>query len=220
MDPRTGGRYMYHEAMNNVTRLLDLCQNYCFQPAHKRFPHRTGRLWTRQHSSGSPAQLDHILLRSKWINSLINVRSYKTVSVDSDHRIVTTNIKVSLRLRKSTKNPQTKYNWEVLRNMKNRETFVSELKNRYYALIDKVADRENEDPSTQKSYGTFVKAVKETSEKALGKRCKQSGPSWIYTQTLDVEQQRQSKAKVPSAQNSGHMKTMERPQNQTHRILQ
>ena len=65
--------------------------------------------------NGSKSQIDYILINRKWKNSVKNVEAYSTFSsIGSDHRVVTAELKLSLR---TTKTPprKTAYDWKVLR---------------------------------------------------------------------------------------------------------
>ena len=100
---KTVGRYPYHKETNdNGSRLIGLCEanNMCIATTRKPPPDR--HKWSWQHPNGNKAQLDHVILRGKWINSLRNCRCYNTVEIDSDHRIVTATVKFSFRTPKKT----------------------------------------------------------------------------------------------------------------------
>ena len=88
--PSVVGRHLYHPQTNdNGTRLVSTCQNVNLKIAQSKFQHRPGRLWTWTHPGGArQAQLDHIIINSKWTNSLRNCRAYSSVNLQSDHRIV------------------------------------------------------------------------------------------------------------------------------------
>ena len=87
---------VFHEFTNdNGFRLTTLCESSSLKPAQFKFPHPKNRLWTWMHPKGTKAQIDHILISCKWANSLRNCRSYSSVELDSDHRIVTATIKLS-----------------------------------------------------------------------------------------------------------------------------
>ena len=98
------GRYTYHHN-DNGRRLTDLCEANNMRIATTRKPHPNRQKWSGQYPNGSKTQLDHVILRRKWINSLQNCRCYNTVEIDSDHCIVTANLKFSLRTNK--KKPRT-----------------------------------------------------------------------------------------------------------------
>ena len=56
------------------------------------------KLWTFEYPNGAKAQLDYVLIRRKWQNSVKECRLYSSFSsVGSDHRIVTADVKLSLR---------------------------------------------------------------------------------------------------------------------------
>ena len=53
------------------------------------------KLWTFKYPDSTKAQIDFILVRKKWRNSLHNAEAYNTSStVGSDHRIVTATIQL------------------------------------------------------------------------------------------------------------------------------
>jgi hypothetical protein len=112
--PRVIGANAYHDDTTpNGDLLVTSCEALNLRPAQHRFPQPKGRQWTWSHPSGSRAQIDHILIRAKWLNSLRNCRSYATVELDSDHRIVTATVKLSLRATKPK--PTTKrLDWHTL----------------------------------------------------------------------------------------------------------
>lgn len=104
------GPHTFHkESNNNGKRLVDFCEMANMRPTQARFPHPKSRIWTWQHPSnrdkdaGNRAQLDHILINGKWINSVENTRAYSTVECGSDHRIVSARIKIKLRVERQNR---------------------------------------------------------------------------------------------------------------------
>ena len=99
VSPRAIGRHCYHSDTNdNGEILVALCESLSLRPAQHRFSQPSRRQWTWTHSSVSKAQIDHILIRSKWVNSLRNCRSYSSEVLDLDQaRIVVTEVKLNLR---------------------------------------------------------------------------------------------------------------------------
>ena len=62
------------------------------------FKKKPGKLWTITYLNGARGQIDHNLFRMKWRNSILNTECYNTFScVGSDHRIVVSKVKLSLR---------------------------------------------------------------------------------------------------------------------------
>ena len=98
------GMHAFHEITNNNgNKLVDFCEAANVRSTQTRFPHPKSRVWTWQHPNNrgkdleNRAQLDHILINGKWLNSVKNVRAYNSVEVGSDHRIVSARIKISFR---------------------------------------------------------------------------------------------------------------------------
>ena len=98
--PQIIGKYSYHQNTNDDGELLvSLCENIKLISAFYRQPHKNNHMWTWEHPDDiHKAQVDHILLGGKWRNSIRKCRAYSTVDLDSDHRIVTANLKISLRV--------------------------------------------------------------------------------------------------------------------------
>ena len=66
------------------------------------FQKKVGQLWTHKVQNKTLAQLYYVLINKKWKNSVKNCRAYHSfISVASDHRIVTSNIQLSLRANKN-----------------------------------------------------------------------------------------------------------------------
>ena len=182
-NPIVIGRYSLHEESNeNGERLVELCESYKLRPVSTKFPHRPGRIWTWEHPNGARAQLDHILIRGKWINSIKNCRAYNTINIDSDHRIVCADFRLSLRTQKLDKNKRVKYNWDLLDNNIKRNEFDIELRNRFEALNGFQGESEVD-------YDVVIKAVEEESQNVLGVKKKTKHPNWVSNNTQELEQQ-------------------------------
>jgi hypothetical protein len=101
------------------------------------FMKKRNKLWTFQHPNGSKSQIDFILVREKWRNSIHNAQSYSSFSsVGSDHKIVSTKIVLSLRSSKKSKpNPMKTIDWQqVFRNPDLQSAYAIQVKNRYDLL--------------------------------------------------------------------------------------
>ena len=95
------------------------------------------KLWTFEYPSGQRAQLDYILVRKKWQNSIRNCRPYSSFStVGSDHRIVSAHVKLSLRVsKKSPPDPMKSIDWKKVAGDKNLSSLYSvSVYNRFQEL--------------------------------------------------------------------------------------
>ena len=145
----------------NGSRLIDLACEKSLCITNTMFEKRKGKLWTFEDPKSNRYQLDYILVNSKWKNSVLNSEAYSSFeSVGSDHRIVTVNIRLSLRV---TKPPATKkrHDWMQLRyNPDVRAKFSIELRNRFNELHD-------ESSSATSQFDALVKAKDHAASEAL-----------------------------------------------------
>ena len=94
--------------------LKDFMDDFNLFSANKNFMKPKGQLWTFEYPSGERAQLDYVLFRKKWRNSVRDARSYSSFrTVGSDHRIVSSHVKLSLRVSKQYKpHPMKSIGWK------------------------------------------------------------------------------------------------------------
>ena len=130
---------------------------------HK-FQKRPGQRWTHSSSNGSKVQLDYVIINCKWKNSAKNCRSFNSfISIESDHRIVSTKVRLSLRANKKKSGQVAPYDWNVLRtNLDIRNTFVIQLSNRSKDLQDSISTK-----STNTTFSNFQKACKEIASNTI-----------------------------------------------------
>ena len=92
-------RFSFNNTTNrNGNLLVDFLEEYNLFSSNNHFQKCRNQLWTFEYPNGSRAQIDYILFRKKWKNSIKDSRSYSSFSsVSSDHRIVSSKIRLSLR---------------------------------------------------------------------------------------------------------------------------
>ena len=131
-------RFTYHTDTNrNGEKLLDMITEFNLCATNTKFMNKPNRLWTFQYPGGSKAQLDYILVRKKWINSVQSSRVYSSFnSVFSDHRIVSAKIQLSLRTAKrKAGNPMSKIDWNLVNsNSDISDKFTVDVHNRFSEL--------------------------------------------------------------------------------------
>jgi hypothetical protein len=113
-----------------------------------------------------------------WINYLRNCRAFSTVNVQSDHWIVVSLLRLSLRTLAKAKAPPAPL-WQSLDDQNRRQLFQVELENRYAALYSI-----NENASLQDRYDGFLESLTKAAENSLGvaKRNKEKR-SWVSDET-------------------------------------
>ena len=116
-----------------------------FFSANNNFIKPKGQLWTFEYPSVERAQLDYVLFRKKWRNSVHNARSYSFRTVGSDHRIVSSHVKLSLRVSKQSKpHPMKSIDWkEVSSNTTLSQKFSLKVFNKFSILSSEDIDSDN-----------------------------------------------------------------------------
>ncbi|XP_072015018.1 uncharacterized protein [Amphiura filiformis] len=155
-------KFTYHDTTNrNGKYLVELATEKNLIIANTQFRKKAGKLWTFTSPGGNKYQLDYILIRRKWRNSLQNAEAYNTfASVGSDHRIVSARIRLSLRKSKTLPR-KNQFDWKSLSTDRNiLKMYTIEVHNRFEILEDM------EETATDK-YSRFIAANKEAAEKII-----------------------------------------------------
>ena len=165
---RLGPEYVpfpYHDKTNRNGGFLGELMVECgLLAANTQFQKRPGKLWTHKNKgSGQTTQLDYILVRKKWRNSVHNAEAYNSFcTVGSDHRVVTAELQLSLRTAKHAQ--KTRYDWQRFSaSPEMQENYTVAVRNRFQVL---------EDDSNEARYEKFVKANKEAMEEVVPKKPK------------------------------------------------
>jgi hypothetical protein len=153
------GKFTFHNDTNrNGEYMTEMANEKNLIITNTYFHKKKGKLWTYISPGGNKLQLDYILVRKKWRNSVLNTEAYNTfASVGSDHRIVSTRIRLSLR--KSKTIPRKKqYDWKTLTTDKDLQAKYSiEVRYRFQPLQEK-------DESATEKYERFLEATQEAAE--------------------------------------------------------
>ena len=166
LNEEDSGWYWHRVSNRNGSLLRDTLLEGNLEATNHRFQKRPGKLWTHL-SDGtlSKSQIDYILIRKKWRNSVKDtVVSNSFNSLGSDHRLVVSAVKLSLR--KCQNAPRVlRYDYRLLKENKELQALYSvEVKNRFSMLLEEES-REQNDPTIQ--YGKLMDAVKATNHKLL-----------------------------------------------------
>ncbi|CAF4122059.1 unnamed protein product, partial [Rotaria magnacalcarata] len=187
-NPRVIGKHTYHHSTDdNGNRLVNYCEACNIRSTQSRFPQPQSRSWTWLHpNNNSKAQLDHILINGKWINSIRNVRAYNTVELNSDHRIVSAKLMISLRTPKDNKLKRIKFDWNKLKDSSTLQSqFNIEVRNRFEIL-----GNINPNNDIQTKYDNFLNSIQETTANLVGKIKRKTNNNWVSNDTTNLLQQR------------------------------
>lgn len=167
------GRFTFHETTNRNGELLnDLAAEMKLCNTSTVFKKKLGKLWTHISPKGDKAQLDYILCRNKWRNSITNTEAYNTFgSVGSDHRIVVSRVRLSLR--SNTKKPEKKVilDWNLLRQDPSlADNYSVEISNRFDPLMVSYENNTDQaDTAFEELYDQFAKINHQVAEELIPK---------------------------------------------------
>jgi len=155
----------------NGEHLINLLEEYNLYSSNNSFKKCPNHLWTFQYPNGTKAQIDYILFRRKWKNSTKDSRSYSSFStVSSDHRIVSSKVKLSLRSSKAFKpHPLKKIDWkEASTNPNISGRFAIKVYNRFSTLFNEDLNKDN----VEQAYSTLMKTAENVALEQLPKKKK------------------------------------------------
>ena len=162
--------FTYNSSTNRNGEMLgDFMDEFNLFSANNSFMKSKGQLWTFEYPSGERAQLDYILYRKKWRNSVRDARSYSSFSsVGSDHRIVSSTVKLSLRVSKQSKpHPMKSIDWkEVSSNPVLSKEFSLSVFNKFSVLSSDDINSNN----IETVYDNLIKTTEEIAISTLPKR--------------------------------------------------
>ena len=175
--------FSYHDSTNrNGTLLLDFVNSFDLVVTNTKFRKPNRKLWTFQYPNTTKAQLDFILVRKKWVNSVQNVEAYNTfVTVGSDHRIITAMVKLRLRApKKKPPNAARSLNFKAL-------CFNRDLQDEYTIKVSNFFDPLAQEKSTmpfQEKYDLLQSSCIKAAEEILPKKPRNTFKSISQTQKV------------------------------------
>ena len=199
--------FSFNEKTNrNGEKLLEYMEEYNLFSASNYFMKPKGQLWTFEYPSGQRAQLDYMIFRRKWKNSVKDTRSYSSFStVGSDHRIVSSYVKLSLRASKKSKpHPMKSIDWkEVSFNPTLSKSFSVYVYNKFEALsgdidlnFDNINDIYSNLISATESVAKDMLPVKPRRKQNKSKNCPSVESARAHLKKLSLDHHRNpSKAK-------------------------
>ena len=163
----------------NGEMLLSLLDEFNLFSASNTFMKSKSKLWTFTYPNGSRAQLDYILFRKKWRNSINNAQAYSSFSsIGSDHRIVSAKATLSLRApRKVSNDPMKLIDWAMV-------TSDNDLASKYSIdVYNRYTELALPDDNASAQYSKMITANNEIALSPLPKKTK-SKPMQFSTHQL------------------------------------
>ena len=162
-------KYSLHNTSNrNGQHLIDFMIENRLACLNTNYQKREGKLWTYTYANNTKAQIDYVLINKKWKNSAMNCEAYSSFEgVSTDHRIVTTKIRLSLRKNAKRTATTKHYDWALLNNRDIRDKYVLELRNRFETLQEKT-----EKSTPNEEYENFVNSHVKAAAKCIPTKLK------------------------------------------------
>ena len=142
--------------------MLELLDEHQLIVTNTWFQKPSSKLWTYEDPKRSRHQIDFILWRKKWCNSVKNCQAFNTMqTVGSDHRIITCFVQASYRVNKAPpSDPLRKVDWSsITNNSQLSYDYSVKVKNRYSALL--------QEHDTDADYGLLMDCVSSTALEIL-----------------------------------------------------
>ena len=152
----------------NGEMLLQIIDEFELFSSTNSFMKKQSKLWSFTYPNGSRAQLDYILFRKKWRNSVHNAQAYPSFSnVGSDHRIVSSSVTLSLRVpRKVPSDPMKQIDWREVSSNK-------DLSGQYAINVyNKFSELSCPDDTVETRYSNLIAANGEIALSSLPKKPK------------------------------------------------
>ena len=132
-------KFNLHNSSNrNGQHLTDFTIENRLTCLNTNFQKRKGKLWTYTNANNTKAEIDFVFINKKWKNSAVNCDAYSSfVGVFSDHRIVTTKIRLSQRKNATRTTTTIHYDLVLLNNKDVSDKYVIALRNKCDALQEK-----------------------------------------------------------------------------------
>ena len=171
MNAQVATGFSYHTSTNrNGILLHDFIHQHNLLIGNTLFQKKPSQLWTHRSPAGALSQIDFVLFRKRWRNSIKECRAYSSSNpVGSDHRMVTATAKLSVRC-PALPNKKHLY-WKALSLDKDLATKVGSTISELFNSLS---------PSEQ-VYSTFVAVATDVGTKLLPNRPPRP------TETVDIE---------------------------------
>ena len=157
-------KFSYHSEHNtNGLYLHEFMAEYNLFATNTTFQKPKSKLWTHRSPNGHLSQIDYILCRKRWRNSIHDSQAHSSSDpIGSDHRVVTVKCKLSLRSTRQV--PKKNLNWKAI-------TKDDDLAKR---VESQICDKWESVDEENQSYTKFVEICNKAGEELLPSKKKSS----------------------------------------------
>lgn len=176
----SGKHSLHHESNENGLRVISFAAAHDMVVASTRFPHKDIHKHTWRTPDGKTYnQIDHVLVNSRHISSVLDVRSMRGANIDSDHYLVV--IKVRCRISNTKKikcDTVEKLNCNRLKDPIILNLYQTELSNNL-----EIADLQDE---VNKKWESLKNILKSTGKTILGIKPKRTSDDWFDSECKEI----------------------------------
>ena len=144
----------------NSDHFLDFLSANSLFSANTVFRKRQSRLYTHRGPQNTLSQIDHIVSRQKYRNSVRNCSTYTFRPFATDHRIIIADLKLSLRASQPLRSQLRRYDWSALQDPEVSRSFRSDCINGFTCLTSTLSDH-------RQKYTSFVESVAIAAKKSI-----------------------------------------------------
>ena len=183
------GQYGLGSRNDRGEKLVEFCRQKKLTAANTWFKHEKRRRYTwKKPGDTGRYQLDYILVRQRYRNSIKNACSYPGADADSDHNLVAMRVAVKLKKLQMTKKREKK--WDVDQLKTKEKAFAKEIDS-------KLGDTRGY--SVEKRWTEIKKAVTESAKSVIGyAKRKPARKAWVTNEMLEKMEERRKWKNVKS----------------------
>ena len=177
-------------------RLMNFCEKHNVCITNTFFQHPIRRLYTwKSPGDVKRNQIDYILIRKRFRNSIKQCKTYPGADIGSDHNPVVATMKIRLKKAQSKSEKKTLYDIDSLKNKETQEKYLVEVRNKYDTLMyEGLEQYKRETPTKQidMEWNCIRESIKEANVKLPPKERKAKQP-WMTTDILNLMDERKKK---------------------------
>ena len=166
-------------------RLVDFCKENKYVITNTWFKQEKRRRYTwKQPGDRNRYQLDYILVKQRFRNSVLNSKTYPGADANTDHSLVAARIRSKLKIVYKGKNKKH-WNTESLKETEKTMAFMEKLE-------DKIEQQEDQDEKdVERRWQQLKGKIKDTAEEVVGyKTGKRRRKPWITDEMMDTMKER------------------------------
>ena len=205
------GEFGLGERNDRGDRLLEFCVEKDLFVANTHFQQPARRLYTwKSPGDVHRNQIDYIMVRKRFSNSVKDCRTYQGADINSDHSLLVS--KMNFRLKKIEKRKiKEQYNLDMLKQDNIQKQYAVEVRNRFNALLceESVQSDDGDESRIEKKWKCFKESVHEATKECTEKIERKKNKEWMTDDILKLMEKRRELKNANSSTEVYNMKDKE-----------